>query len=95
MYDGSWESIWLINAITKIIIEKGYGYPVETREEAEAEMIRGLKGGSLDLVMELWDTVVFGSKGIADKKLIINLGMTFESGAQFWIIPNGWQRNTT
>jgi len=30
LYEGGWDSICVINATAEFIIEKGYGYPVET-----------------------------------------------------------------
>ena len=86
--DGEWDSLWINNAIAKFIIEEGYGYPVETVVETSHELEEAIPKGEVDLRMEIWQT---GTTDWYDEQLgqgnIVNLGMTFEAGPQFFIIP--------
>jgi len=87
IYDGSWGSIWAANAIAKVIIEDGYGYPVEIKSESEAEMIHALQNNQLNLCLEMWENVVTGAYDLEGKQVIFNLGEIYDSGPQFWMIP--------
>ena len=86
--DTQFESLWIINATAKFIIEEGYGYPVETIEMTTPIAQVSLAGGDIDVWMELWqqnwldnynEEVAAGN--------IENLGMVYEGGPQFFIIP--------
>ena len=86
--DGEWDSLWINNAIAKFIIEEGYGYPVEMVVETIHEMQEAMPKGEIDLTMEIWQT---GKMDWYNEQIgqgnIVNLGMTFEAGPQFFIIP--------
>ena len=88
LYDGQYESLLLNNAITEFIIERGYGYPVQQVFLTTLEMEEALPRGSIDLNMEGWQQNIaeWYSKQIA-KGTIVNLGMTYEAGPQFFIVP--------
>ncbi|MDO8749711.1 MAG: glycine betaine ABC transporter substrate-binding protein [Dehalococcoidia bacterium] len=86
--DRQWESIWLNNAIAKFVIEKGYGYPVETVQVSTPVMTVSLAKGDIDVELELWQQNIidwYNRETVAGN--VINLGLTFEEGPQFWIIP--------
>ncbi len=88
LYDGRWESIRANNAIAKIIIEKGYGYPVEIVELTEPGLREAFVKGEINVNLEMWQQdMVDWYRELEREGTIINLGMTFESGPQFWIIP--------
>lgn len=88
LYDGQWESFSINNAITEFIIEEGYGYPVETVVTTAQMMREDIREGKLDLNMEMWqqNLIDWYNKQI-EKGNIVNLGMTYEAGPQFFIIP--------
>ena len=88
LHDGQWESLSVNNAIAEFIIEKGYGYPVEAVELTSQVMQEALPKGEIDLRMEGWQQskLVWYNENI-EKGNIVNLGMTYEAGPQFLIIP--------
>ncbi len=88
LVDTQFDSGWLNNAIAKYVIEKGYGYPVETVETTTVIAQASLANGELDVWMELWQQ---NWQETYDKELaagnIQNLGPTYEAGPQFFTIP--------
>ena len=88
MADTQFDSLWLLNATAEYILEKGYGYNVETIETTTPIAQVSLAEGDIDIWMELWqqnwqdhyDEVTAAGK-------IENLGEAYEGGPQFWIIP--------
>ena len=88
MGDTQFESLWINNAITKYIIEKGYGYPVETLEMTTPIAQTSLAQGDIDIWMELWKqnwADMYAEEVAAGN--IENLGMVYEGGPQFFMIP--------
>jgi len=88
LHDGQWDSLWVNNAIAKFIIEEGYGYSVETVESTSLTMQTSMSKGEIDLNMEMWQQnwIDWYNEQI-EQGNIVNLGMTFEAGPQFFIIP--------
>jgi len=86
--DCQWASLWVNNAIAEFIIEKGYGYPVEIVAMTIHEMMEALPKGEIDLTMEVWKAgkIDWYNEQI-EKGSIVSLGMTFEAGPQFYMIP--------
>ncbi len=86
--DPQFESIWINNAIIKYIIEEGYGYEVETIESTTPLSQVSLANGDFDIWMEMWqqNQIDWYNEEIAAGN-IENLGMTYEGGPQFFMIP--------
>lgn len=88
LHGGQHESIWINNAISEIIIEKGYGYPVEIVEMTSQMMEAAIQKGEIDLNMETWrQSRIDWYDGQIKKGNIVNLGIIYEASPQFWIIP--------
>ncbi len=88
LYDGQHESLLLNNAIAEFIIEHGYEYPVQQVFLTTLEMEESLPRGAIDLNMEGWQQNIaewYGEE-IANGT-IVNLGMTYEAGPQFFMVP--------
>jgi glycine betaine/proline transport system substrate-binding protein len=87
-YDGQWQSIRVNNAIVQFIIEQGYGYTVEAVEMTSHEMQEAMETGEINLNMEMWQQgrMDWYSEQI-EKGNIVNLGMSYEAGPQFFSIP--------
>jgi len=83
-----WDSIKLNTAIAKFIVSEGYEYQVKIVEETSKEVMENLSKGVVDLTLEGWqqNKLKWYNENI-EKGTIVNLGMTFESGPQFFIIP--------
>ena len=52
--DLNWESSLLQNRIAQYIVEKGYGYPTDTRFGATLVLFEDLQRGGIDVAMEIW-----------------------------------------
>jgi len=86
--DAQFESEWINNAIAEFIFEKGYGYPVEIIVMTTVVWQVSLPKGEVDIVMELWEqNLVDWYNEEIGKGTIENLGMVYEGGPQFWIVP--------
>ena len=86
----AWESDshFLNNALAEFIIESGYGFPVETVVETTPVLMEALPKGEVDLNLEGWQqNIPNWYQEHITKGNIVNLGMTFEGGPQFFIIP--------
>ncbi len=78
----------LNNAVAEFIIVHGYGYRVVHVESTIKEVHGHLTAGEIDLTLELWrgnnlhwyDTAL-------DDETIIDLGVIYSGGRQYWIIP--------
>ena len=87
-YDGSWGSLWLGNAVAMIIIEEGYGYPVEEITVSTDVMNISHPAGDLLINMEEWpQNNPEWYDGNIDDGTLVELGTTLEGGPQFWCIP--------
>ena len=86
----TWEggSILLNNAIFEFIVEEGYGYPVEIVVETTPVLQEALPKGEVDLNLEGWQQNIpeWYDEHIA-KGDIVNLGMLYEGGPQYYLIP--------
>ncbi len=86
--DQQYDSLSLNNAIAQFIIEHGYGHKTELKVVGSADMMKMLPSGDLDVVMEGWEhNKLEWYNEQLNKGTIENLGPTFESGPQFFIIP--------
>lgn len=86
--DTQFESLWINNAIAEFIITNGYGNPVEIVEMTTPIMQTSLANGDIDVIMELWHQNIidwYDEETAAGR--IENLGMTYEGGPQFFIVP--------
>lgn len=88
MADVQWQSLWINNAIAGFILEKGYGYPVETVEMTTPIMQQALVKGEVDLVTEVWPSNIMDWYLDATKTgKIIDLGVNMEKAQQGWYVP--------
>jgi len=88
LHDSLGESQKINNAIAKFIIENGYGYPVETVVASTPMMQESLPAGVVDLNLEGWQqNILEWYDAELAKGTVVNLGMIFEGGPQFFMIP--------
>ena len=52
--DLNWPSALVQNRIAQYLVEKGYGYPTETKLGATLPLFQGLKRGDTHVTMEIW-----------------------------------------
>ena len=81
LHDSQGETNWVNNAIFEFIVEKGYGYPVETVVETTPAMMDALPVGEIDLNLEGWQqNIIDWYDEHIEKGDIVNLGAIFEDG---------------
>lgn len=78
----------LNNAILQFVIEKGYGYKVERVEMTIKEIRSLISKGDIDVTLELWkaNNLNWFNSALKSGK-IMDLGVIYSSGRQFWMIP--------
>ncbi len=77
-----------MNGVAKIIIEEGYGYPVETIEVSVPVAQVSLSKGDIHVWLDLWSSyyLTWYEPAIAAGE-IENLGISMEPAPSFWTIP--------
>lgn len=86
--DMQWQSLWINNAIAGFIIEKGYGYPVETVEVTTPIMQLSLVRGDLDVAMEVWTgNMVDWYNEVIENGQLLDLGKVMDRTTQGWYVP--------
>jgi len=86
--DQQWQSLWINNEIAQFIIEKGYGYPVETVEATTPIMQVSLEKGDLDVNMEVWTgNMVDWYTEVVESGKVLNLGKVMDRSTQGWYVP--------
>ena len=87
VWEGS-PSHYVNNAIAEFIIEKGYEIPVEEVVATTQVLLETLPKGEVDLNIEGWQhNIIDWYDEQIEKGNIVNLGMTYEGGPQFFVIP--------
>jgi len=87
-YDGSWESLWISNAIAQFILEEGYGYETETVTLDTAVMMVSIVEGDVHVNLETWwQNMLEWWFDNLEAGTIIELADCLEGGPQFYIIP--------
>ncbi len=90
LYAGAWRALSVNHAIARFVIERGYGYPVETVVLTTFVMQEALPSGEVDVNMEGWQQNIpdWYEEQIANGA-IVNLGTTYEDSSQFFLRPSG------
>lgn len=82
------DSQFLSNAIFEFIVENGYGYPVEQVIQTTQVLQQTLPRGEVDLNLEGWQqNFMDWYEEHTERGDIVNLGMIYEGGPQFFMIP--------
>jgi glycine betaine/proline transport system substrate-binding protein len=88
LFKGSWESIWIANAIAEFIITRGYGYPVEIYYNTEPVMRHSFESEKIDVILEMWHQNNYDwYKAQKKKGSMITLGKIYSASPQYWMIP--------
>jgi len=86
--DQQWDTLWINNAIAGYIIEKGYGYPVETIELTTPVALQSIETGDIDVIMELWRAnIMEWYNRVTEEGLVVDLGNSFDVSTQGWYVP--------
>lgn len=86
--DMQWQSLWINNAIAGFIVEKGFGYPVETVEVTTPIMQVSLLRGDLDVAMEIWTgNLSDWYAEVTENGKLLSLGKVMDRTSQGWYVP--------
>ncbi len=94
LHDFQSESQWVINGVAEFILEKGYGYGVESVSATTPQMQETLANGELELTLEGWQQNIIDwyDREVA-RGTVLNLGVMFEASSQVFVIPR-WVAET-
>ena len=86
--DMQWQTIWINNAIAGFIIEKGYGYPVQTVTVTTPIMQVSLEKGDLDVALEIWTgNMMDWYTRVTESGKVLDLGKVMDRTTQGWYVP--------
>jgi ABC-type proline/glycine betaine transport system substrate-binding protein len=86
--DQQWDTLWINNAIAGYVIEKGYGYPVETIELTTPVALQSIENGDIDVIMELWRAnIMEWYNRVTSEGSVVDLGNSFDVSTQGWYVP--------
>ncbi len=54
LFDGQWESLWILNEIFTVIAEDGYGHTVDAPTTSTAVMMESMPAGEMHVATEFW-----------------------------------------
>jgi len=84
--DLNWNSALFHNAVARIIIEAGYGYPTQAVPGSTVPSFQRLTRGEVDILMENYnvdDSVIEA----LESGQIVDLGVNFTDAVQGWFVP--------
>ncbi|MDP6126814.1 MAG: glycine betaine ABC transporter substrate-binding protein [Dehalococcoidales bacterium] len=83
-----YETAWLMNAVAGIVLEEGYGYPVESVSLSVPVSQVSLAKGDIDVWLDLWYWYYtpWYEPATASGE-IETLGISMEPAPSFWVIP--------
>ncbi len=86
--DAGWDSIRIHNAITRFIIEEGYGYKTDEMTGSSSITLQGLIQGDIDVYMEAWvdNYKEIYTSGIESGD-IVELSVNFDDNTQGLYVP--------
>lgn len=86
--DLTWDSARLNSAIVQAVIENGYeGYDVEMIPGSTVNTLEALKGGDIDIIMELWTSNFPDYEDWADEGQLIQASTVLENNNEGLWIP--------
>jgi glycine betaine/proline transport system substrate-binding protein len=89
--DLNWKSAQLQNAITRFIVEKGYGYPTDAFFGGTTPLWQGLLKGDIQVIMEVW---LLNMQEVWDKAMaegvVVPVGKNLEDNWQSAFVVPGY-----
>ena len=90
LFDGQWESLWILNEIFAVIAEDGYGHSVDAPTTSTPVMMETMPGGEMHVAMEFWCMNIpefCDQQLFPDDSDVIHTGVQFEEAVQGWFVP--------
>jgi glycine betaine/proline transport system substrate-binding protein len=89
VYDGQWESLWIVNEIFRLIVEEGYGHDVEIVTMSTPVMQQGMPDGDVHVAVELWCVNIQEWCDRESEQGTVEIaGTIFSEAEQGWYVPS-------
>lgn len=86
--DLSWDSAQVCNRVAATILKHGYGYEAEYIPGDTITVLQGLRGGDIDVNMEIWvENQLDAYNEALDAGDVIDLGNNYGDNYQGWLVP--------
>jgi glycine betaine/proline transport system substrate-binding protein len=90
LFDGQWESLWILNDIFAVIAEHGYGHEVDAPTTSTPVMMETMPQGDIHVSMEFWCMNIpdwCEQELFPDDSSVVHAGSVFEEAVQGWFVP--------
>ncbi len=90
LFDGQWESLWILNDIFTVIAEDGYGHTVDAPTTSTAVMQESMPTGEMHVATEFWCMNIpdwCEEELLPDDSSIEYTGVVFEDAVQGIFVP--------
>ena len=90
LFDGQWESLWILNEIFAVIAEQGYGHTTDAPTTSTPVMMETMPAGEMHVAMEFWCMNIpewCDAELFPDDSSVIHSGEIFEEAVQGWFVP--------
>ncbi len=90
LFDGQWESLWILNDIFTVIAEDGYGHTVDAPTTSTAVMQESMPTGEMHVATEFWCMNIpdwCEEEVLPDDSSVEYSGVVFEDAVQGIFVP--------
>lgn len=90
LFDGQWESLWILNEIFTVIAEDGYGHTVDAPTTSTAVMMESMPEGEMHVATEFWCMNIpdwCESEAFPDDSSVEYSGVVYDDAVQGIFVP--------
>ena len=90
LFDGQWESLWILNEIFTVIAEDGYGHTIDAPTTSTAVMMESMPAGEMHVSTEFWCMNIpdwCEEELLPDDSPVEYTGVVFEDAVQGIFVP--------
>ena len=90
LFDGQWESLWILNEIFTVVAEHGYGHTVDAPTTSTPVMMESMPAGEMHVAMEFWCMNIpdwCDDELLPEDSSVASAGTVFEEASQGWFVP--------
>ncbi len=90
LFDGQWESLWILNEIFAVIAREGYGHEIDAPTTSTPIMMESMPAGDMHVATEFWCMNIpdwCDEELFPDDSSVVHAGTIFEEAVQGWFVP--------
>jgi glycine betaine/proline transport system substrate-binding protein len=90
LFDGQWESLWILNEIFSVVATHGYGHTIDAPTTGTPIMMETMPAGEMHVAMEFWCMNIpdwCEAELLPEDSSVISAGTVFEEATQGWFVP--------